>query len=393
MNALFLPYATTTFWQNHYAWQKNLGSYLNRLSGLFSQVRIVAHVVSEVDNTYITADGPIYSYEFDADNITIDPFKVNAAQGHWYARLRKLNDAVAQADFCYIFLPSYKGLFAAFLCQRYHKPYALYIGADWLQVAPFLLPKSVPSQWRPLLTWVFGHLEAFSVKQARFTLAHGKSIIERLGGKQQRIFETIPVLNWTLDEFYDRSDSCANQQCRCLFVGTIAPRKGIKFLLEGVALARQNGIPATLTIVGPSTPEDLQTVTEYIHQFALDGMVTITGYVSDTTAMLAIYREADLFILPTLGEGFPRVIYEAMSQSVPVITTRVGSIPQALTDQENALLVEPASGDAVASAIQALYEAAPLRQRLIKRGMELAIAKFQGNHVQQFSELIAAHLS
>jgi glycosyltransferase involved in cell wall biosynthesis len=86
-----------------------------------------------------------------------------------------------------------------------------------------------------------------------------------------------------------------------------------------------------------------------------------------------MYRCYDLFVLPTHpGEGIPRVLLEAMTGGVPVVTTRVAGIPSLVKHQVNGWLVDEPSAAAVAAAIEGIVTDAPLRRRLIANGYETA---------------------
>jgi glycosyltransferase involved in cell wall biosynthesis len=88
---------------------------------------------------------------------------------------------------------------------------------------------------------------------------------------------------------------------------------------------------------------------------------------------LPLYRGYDAFVLPTLpGEGIPRVLLEAMTAGVPIVTTRVAGIPSLVTHEVNGLLVDTPTPAAVAAALARIVTDAPLRQRLIARGYETA---------------------
>ena len=86
-----------------------------------------------------------------------------------------------------------------------------------------------------------------------------------------------------------------------------------------------------------------------------------------------MYRDYDVFVLPTLpGEGIPRVLLEAMTAGLPIVTTRVSGIPGLVTHQVNGWLVEQPTAEAVADAMARIIGDAPLRQRLIANGYETA---------------------
>jgi glycosyltransferase involved in cell wall biosynthesis len=89
--------------------------------------------------------------------------------------------------------------------------------------------------------------------------------------------------------------------------------------------------------------------------------------------LLPMYASYDLFVLPTLpGEGIPRVLLEAMSGGLPIVTTRVAGIPGLVTHEVNGLLVDQPRADAVAGAMARVIGDARLRQGLIANGYATA---------------------
>ena len=86
----------------------------------------------------------------------------------------------------------------------------------------------------------------------------------------------------------------------------------------------------------------------------------------------AMYRMADIYVLPSYHEGFPRTIWEAMANGLPVVASKVGSIPAYLDDGENCLLVEPRDARCLAEQLRVLINNRELRIRMIKNGQELA---------------------
>jgi glycosyltransferase involved in cell wall biosynthesis len=75
-------------------------------------------------------------------------------------------------------------------------------------------------------------------------------------------------------------------------------------------------------------------------------------------------RTGDAFVLPSLQEGMPLALLEAMAAGLPVIATSVGDVPQAVHDGNTGLLVPPADPDALATALNRIITDAALRQRL-----------------------------
>jgi glycosyltransferase involved in cell wall biosynthesis len=72
----------------------------------------------------------------------------------------------------------------------------------------------------------------------------------------------------------------------------------------------------------------------------------------------------DIFVLPSLNEGLPMTILEAMAASKPVIATRVGAIPSVIKDGENGLLVDPKDSEGLRNAIASLLSDPERRRRM-----------------------------
>ncbi|MFI4963608.1 MAG: glycosyltransferase, partial [Legionellales bacterium] len=94
------------------------------------------------------------------------------------------------------------------------------------------------------------------------------------------------------------------------------------------------------------------------------------GFKSLGPELFAYYKKADIFLIASYHEGFPRTIWEAMAHSLPVVATKVGSIPDLV--QDAAALVEPRNMNQLAASIRSIIHDANLRRDLIKRGFTLA---------------------
>lgn len=138
-----------------------------------------------------------------------------------------------------------------------------------------------------------------------------------------------------------------------LAVGTIEPRKNLIGLFKAYALlplALQEKYP--LVVAGAEGWKTGEIFASF-GRLRLEGKIKFLGFVSD--ALLAkLYREAALFVYPSLYEGFGFPVLEAMSFGTPVITSNVSSLPEVAG--EAAVLVDPQDPLALSSAIQRLLE-------------------------------------
>lgn len=157
-----------------------------------------------------------------------------------------------------------------------------------------------------------------------------------------------------------------------LFVGTIEPRKNVARLIRAFARAKRNAhLPHRLVLVGARGWKD-QEVDAAIEQEGIAEQVIFAGYVAQEE-LPRWYRAADLFVYPSLYEGFGLPPLEAMACGAPVVSSNASSLPEVIGDA--GLLVAPDDEDALADAITRALTDAALREQMIERGLKQA-AKF-----------------
>jgi glycosyltransferase involved in cell wall biosynthesis len=142
--------------------------------------------------------------------------------------------------------------------------------------------------------------------------------------------------------------------------------KGIDVLLEACARLRR---PLRLEIFGEGSRR--ASLESRAAVLGLD--VHFHGFVDDLKQRL---EDVDLFLLPSRAENFPIAILEAMASGLPVVSTRVGGVPELVTDGETGLLVEPDDPAALAAAIDRLAGDAELRRTFGERGAGRAKEEF-----------------
>jgi glycosyltransferase involved in cell wall biosynthesis len=152
-----------------------------------------------------------------------------------------------------------------------------------------------------------------------------------------------------------------------LSLGPLIPRKNPGFLLEAFArIAREAGPDVKLVWVGAGPlRRDLEA---RVTRLGLDGRLVFTGYLpeADKVPML---RLADVFVFPSLLEGFPLAPQEAMSCGIPVVACRVASLPEMVEDGVSGFLATPGDRDGFVERVLHL-----LRDPALRRGMGEAAA-------------------
>ncbi len=186
---------------------------------------------------------------------------------------------------------------------------------------------------------------------------------------------TVVTVSTTLleDEFFVREDTCRNETIRLLYIGFIRPEKGIEYLLEAVGMLRLEK-NWKLTIAGPSEqfPAYKQKLLAIAQQNKIADKIEWPGYVSYGPEMFGYMRQSDIFVLPTLSEGTPRVLVEARANSLPIVSTNVGGIPTSVQNGWDGLLVNSKDSRALADAIEQIVYNPQLRQSLIRNGLTSA---------------------
>jgi glycosyltransferase involved in cell wall biosynthesis len=138
-------------------------------------------------------------------------------------------------------------------------------------------------------------------------------------------------------------------------VSVLRPKKGIEVLVDAVREVED----AIFLIIGDG-PEK-ESWMELAHQKGVADRIRWAGYRTDVDALLA---GADLFVHPSLDDAFPTVLLEAMAAGLPVVASRVGGIPEIVTDEENGLLVPPGNAKVLAIAIARLLRNETERNRM-----------------------------
>jgi glycosyltransferase involved in cell wall biosynthesis len=176
--------------------------------------------------------------------------------------------------------------------------------------------------------------------------------------------------------FFDRKDTCQQHTIRLAYAGRIDPAKGIDDMLQAIYLLKDYRREVELHIAGwdPSGGRYLEKLKARSKELKISDKLFYHGRKKVGEDLMSFYRACDIFIIATKGnEGFPRTIWEAMSQGTPVVATKVGSIPKILSNKENVLLIEESSPDQIAGIVKMLIEGKEMRMRLIFKGMELSL--------------------
>ena len=193
-----------------------------------------------------------------------------------------------------------------------------------------------------------------------------------LGVKENKIILIHPIPNFVKQNFeyeeitkFKASLRVTNHKI-ILFVGRLTEVKGTRFLIQSLKEIRMNNIH--LIIVGEGVlSNELRTVAKTLQ---LEDKMTFFG-AADQEELGLLYKISDVFVLPSIidsvggSEGTGLVILEAMESDLPVISTKVGGIPETIKDEFNGLLVNQKDPHSLAKAIERILSDNTLQERLV----------------------------
>ena len=242
----------------------------------------------------------------------------------------KVIKVIKASDFVYLYYPnSFK--YVAVLCTMIRKRYGLYIrGMNGVNNS---FSKNI-------------YKRAYTI----FTVSdYFTNMVNSLTHKE--IAHTIrPMIPYNDADIVPQRKYCSNGEYVILFLGRVAKDKGLVELIYATKRLSNMGCHFKLKIVGSG--ELYSELSDMIKTLDLDNVVNLEGPVYNNDKKADYYKQADIYILPTYHEGFPRTLYEAMIFGTPIITTFVGGIPALMKDKVNCLQIKPKS---VESIVEGLY--------------------------------------
>ena len=219
-----------------------------------------------------------------------------------------------------------------------------------------------------------------TVRALNGAVADGKRVADRLSAVMQM---EVPTIHGLVDlevfkpvaerlELRRKLDLPADALV-LLFVGHLKREKGVYELMTAFSRVRKRVPNAVLRICGQGTEHSglARSITE-------DGVADAVQLVGSVhpDRMHEWMQASDVLVLPSYTEGMPNVVMEAMACGVPVVSTTVGGLPDALADSEGAILVSPREVAPLEEAIVSVCADAPLRERMSRAARRTAEHKF-----------------
>jgi glycosyltransferase involved in cell wall biosynthesis len=288
----------------------------------------------------------------------IHPFKL--IKGFW--------PHIKKADAVLINIPNYLGIWAWLVCLFQRKRFAIRMAGNWPQYMKmafynhkWYLLGNIAFILHKILLWPM-------IKTSTVTFAHGKELADIYSRRNKQV---VRVISSTIHDkdIADEIASGPDDKCTILYVGRLQFSKGLNELLQAVKDLRKEGIDFCLKLAGDGARR------EFYEQLAKDleinNDVDFCGWIAIEN-LKEVYRNSDIFVFPSYSETGPKVVIEAMANGLPVVVTKVGSVPVVMKEGVTGFVIPIKDTQTLKEAIKILILDEPLRKRFAQAALERA---------------------
>jgi len=213
-------------------------------------------------------------------------------------------------------------------------------------------------------------LKALYVGQEKKILNYTDSIAAVSGGTRDWLRDSYGIAR-PIDVAYNGVD--IQEFCRMkeidgetdpcvLFVGALRPVKGVNILIDSLSIIAKNRKQVPKTLIVGTGPLESQ-IRERVRRIGYSNRVHVTGFVNREQLKL-LYRQAAIYVLPSLHEGLPTTILEAMASSLPVIASDIPGPNEVVQNGLNGILFPPGDASSLAQSIVYLMDNPEVRRNL-----------------------------
>ena len=245
------------------------------------------------------------------------------------------------------------------------------INVVWYLVSDNIYPDWLVRAIIPFVNRIADEIVLIAESNREFYLQQGKDITVIPGGIDTSQLNSQQVDETAVTKLKDKYDIDQDDTVVVTLAKT-HPMKGQKYAIE--AINRMGRDDVKYLIVGPERDQEYtDKLRTLIDSYDLEDEVHITGYVDEKTTALGV---ADIFLLPSLGEGTPLAIMEAMAMGVPTVATSVGGVPDMLDGGIAGKLIPQEDPDSIAKALDEYISDPELMRRRSSKASKLAETEF-----------------
>jgi glycosyltransferase involved in cell wall biosynthesis len=265
----------------------------------------------------------------------------------WLQQWPVLWDCIGKADLVCANIPNESGFLAAVICKLKKKPLLVQVLGDWRIATLFAgrpgLTRTIKSRFGEWMTRA-------TVRAARLVFTQGQALFDKCASLNPKATRSALVHSTVTDEvFFESKAASFHEPLRILTVCRLEPGKGLDVLAQALQSLLRRGLRLEWWCVGQGPAErDLMDLTQALN---VSESVKFMGYVHHGPDLFELYRQTDIFLLPSFHEGIPNAILEAMAHSMPIVTTNVGGLSSVITDGVEGILISAGKPQLLADAI------------------------------------------
>jgi len=342
--------------------------YINKHTGKLLNILIA----EGIKLTYVEL---VTKYDKHFQNFCLQEHAINSFEFHSHSKLAIIKSVIhfiiclGGKDFFYIFYPGTLGRLIALFCLTARRKYGLYVRGE-----------KYKQNW----------LDLIILRNSCFILTISPSLEKDLKNYNPSVQTIKPMNDLTPNDVFKRCRLTNPPDCwNLLYVGAIQEDKGINELMEMTRLLKTKGINFKLRIVGGG---ELFASILHDKQTGIWGEeIEPVGLITNKHELMQEYEKAHIFVFPSHHEGFPRVLYEAMIKSLPILTTFVGGISGRMHDGVNCIQIPVKDSAALVLIIEQLMNDLSMMKHIGDNGL-LTVLNVLENEKPQ-SELLLGYLA
>lgn len=251
------------------------------------------------------------------------------------------------------------------------KKLALYIVGDYTVAKDLKMP--LIKKWFVKVLYYFMSKAERNAALQSLIMTNSRNIFNDFSKFAGNVYE-LRSTTLTANDFFVREDTAQNEVLNVVYSGRIDPFKNLHLVYEACKQLIDEGFNINIHLaylLDPGAVTYFNSLVQLGKDLGIHDRIIYHGQMQIGEELNSIYRKSDVLVIASATEGFPRVIWEAMANSLPVIATKVGSIPYYLENEKSALLIEPNSKDEIKNALKKIFTQVDLRKQLIRNGREI----------------------
>jgi len=216
-----------------------------------------------------------------------------------------------------------------------------------------------------------------ALRRAKFVITTGNYVTKLCREFNSNVEPVIPMMNTSKEDLYLEKSTSVLGKPKLLFVGRLSVEKGIEELLEAASILRNNGVEFSLDIVGGGEKEWFESAQEKLVEKDMETSVNILGPISDKNRLKELFKTSDMLVFPSHHEGFPRVVYEAMTFGLPMILTDLRAYKDILEHKKDCTKVDLRDAKGLSDSIKELIENENLRESYSQSGLWMMASQYK----------------